>query len=102
MNNYISLFSTDIQHIILEFEGTFKQRNNKYIQQIPRNIIDNMESCIKNITTRLIYEQVNDGICITIILGDRKELLVAICEDKVIYSYYSRFSRSHCNKYIRM
>ena len=101
MNNYISLLPSDIQHIILEFEGSFKCRNNKYIQQISRNIINNMELRIQTIPTRWIYEYLSDGICITIILDNMKELLIVICEDKVIYNYYSLFTHYKRGKYIR-
>ena len=101
MNKYISLLPRDIQHIILEYEGTFKRRNNKYIQQIPRNIINSMESYIINIPNRLIYEFLSDGICVTIILSDIKELLIVICEDEVIYNYYSLFTSPRHGKYIR-
>jgi hypothetical protein len=101
MDNYILLLPYDIQHIILEFEGSFKCRNNKYIQQISRNVINNMESNIKTILTRWIYEHMNNGICITVTLGDIKELLIAIFEDKIIYNYYSLYTHSRYGKYIR-
>ena len=101
MNKYISLLPCDIQHIILEYEGTFKLRNNKYIKQIPRNIINNMELYVKTIPNRLIYEFLIDGICITVLLGDSKELLIVIFEDKVVYNYYSLFTSPRHGKYIR-
>ena len=98
--NY-ALLPIDIQHIILEFEGSIKYRNGKYMNQISHNIMNDMEFRIKNIPNRWMYQNINEENIFIIIkkLNDKKELFVVIYEDRVIYNYY--YSFYHGGIYIR-
>jgi hypothetical protein len=85
--NYTSL-PTDIIHHIIEFDGQMKYRYGKYMNQIPKN--DERYSMLHNIKqpNKLVF---NELLHYYVKLSPKVKyaILKSICDNRIIYSFYS-------------